>query len=219
MTESVAGPGPDDGELLDVVDPVSGRVLEQRSRGDVHRLGLWHQVFHCLVVRPASGTVVLQRRSASKAAFPDLLDLSATGHLEAGEAPIEGIRELREELGIDPDPDRLTALGHRLLADDQGEGLNRELVHLYFLADDRPIDRYRPALDEVSGLVELAAGDLLELLADRVATVPAMEWSPPEGSRSIAVGRNDLVDDVSGYWVVVAVMADRFLRGLSPVAV
>ena len=123
-------------EFLDVVDPSSGIVLEQRSRADIHALGLWHQVFHCLVVRPSANSIVLQRRSPKKAAFPGKLDLSATGHLEAGETPIDGLRELTEELGVTPRPDELVPVGSRLLADDQGEGKNRELVHLYLLADD-----------------------------------------------------------------------------------
>lgn len=206
-------------ELLDVVDPVSGEVVEQRTRSDVHRLGLWHQVFHCLVVRPSARTVVLQRRSADKSAFPNQLDLSATGHLSAGESALDGVRELNEELGIEIDLDDLVPLGQRLLADDLGEGTNREIVNLYFLADDRALEGYRPDASEVSGLVELAATDLLDLLADREPRCSAQEWDPEGGRRSIEVEREDLVVDVSGYWVVVAVMADRFLSGATPIAV
>lgn len=206
-------------ELLDVIDPSSGRVLEQRSRAEVHEGGLWHQVFHCLVVRPSAQSIVLQRRSPQKAAFPGKLDLSATGHLEAGETPIEGIRELTEELGLTPDPSELVPVGKRLLADDQGEGQNRELVHLYLLADDRSLSSYEVAADEVSGLVEVASDALLDLLADRSREVAVRSWSPSNEIVEDSITRTDLVADTDGYWVVAAVMADRFLRGETPLAV
>lgn len=206
-------------ELLDVVDLDTGLPIEQRSRRDVHRLGLWHRVFHCLVVRPVAGSVVLQRRSPAKKAFPGQLDLSATGHLAAGETPSDGIRELHEELGVDVDPADLVALGTRLLADDRGEGRNREIVHVHLLADDRPLDSYRPAPDEVSGLVEITAGDLLDLLAERAPVRNAVEWSPDTGSRPAMVTRDDLVDGTAEYWVVLAVMAERYLAGERPLAI
>jgi len=206
-------------ELIDVIDPADGGVVEQRSRSEVHRLGLWHQVFHCLIVRPGAATVVLQRRSRVKAAFPDKLDLSATGHLEAGESALDGIRELQEELGVEVELSALVPLGTRLLADNGGEGHNRELVHLYLLADDRPLDAYHPAADEVSGLVEIQATDLLGLVGGQQASAEVAEWSPEAGHQTHTIDRRALVDDTNGYWIVVAVMAERFLRGVAPLAI
>lgn len=206
-------------EMLDVVDPATGLVTEQRTRRQVHELGLWHQVFHCLVVRPSAGTVVLQQRSHLKSAFPGLLDLSATGHLEAGERPVDGVRELEEELGFSARSDELIALGHRLLADDQGEGFNREMVHLFLLADDRPVSRYRPASHEVSALVEIGSDALLAVLADGKLSVDVAEFSRETGENRRTVDQSDLVDGAGNYWVVAAVMADRFLRGEQPLAV
>lgn len=206
-------------ELLDVVDPSTGAVLEQRTRTEVHELGLWHQVFHCLIVRPSSGTVVLQERSMAKKAFPGKLDLSATGHLEAGERPIDGLRELEEELGVVLPAGAAVPVGHRLLADDGGEGRNRELVHLFFAVDERPLSDFSLAVDEVSAVVEVRADDLLELLSDSSPVVPTTRWSPGAAQIDSTMERTDLVADTDGYWTVVAVMADRFLRGESPLAV
>lgn len=206
-------------ELLDVIDPGSGVVVEARPRSQVHQLGLWHQVFHCLIVRPTAQSVVLQRRSPQKKAFPDKLDLTATGHLSAGETPLDGVRELREEMGVAFEAERLVPIGQRLLADDGGEGLNREVVHLFFLADDRPISDYAPAEDEVSGLVEISAADFVSLLADRALTIPAQAWSRRSGLTTSTMVRSDLVAETSGYWRVVAVMAQRFLNGEEPLAI
>ena len=73
-------------------------MVGPRSRDDVHRDGAWHQVVHCLVVRPdAPARVVLQVRTTSTSTYPGRLDLSVTGHLQAGESPAEGmVREIAE---------------------------------------------------------------------------------------------------------------------------
>ncbi|MEM9133996.1 MAG: NUDIX domain-containing protein [Actinomycetota bacterium] len=206
-------------ELIDEVDPATGAVIGTERRSVLHAEGRWHQVFHCLIVRPSARSVVLQVRSLSKAAFPGKLDLSATGHLAAGELPTEGLRELHEELGIDVTVDDLVPVGTRLLADDQGEARNRELVHLFFCADDRPLDRYAPDGREVSALIEIGVDDLVAVIDDPDAVRQATRWSPEDGVEPFTMVRSALVADAGQYWTVVAVMAQRFLDGRRPLAV
>ncbi|MEM7274044.1 MAG: NUDIX domain-containing protein [Actinomycetota bacterium] len=216
-------------ERLDIVT-ATGAPLGDATRAEVHRDGRWHNVFHCLVIRSGRpARVVLQRRHRSKAAFPGLLDLSATGHLIAGERPIDGVRELNEELGTSASPGDLTPIGVRLLADDGGEGRNRERVHLYFLADDRSLADFGPDPAEVESLVEVEVADLLRLLAaDQVdeedadtaaSSVSAVEWRPGSAERPTTIRQTDLVPAIDGYWVVVLVMAERFVAGDRPLAI
>lgn len=207
-------------ELLDVVT-VTGLPVGVRPRSEVHAEGLWHQTFHCLVVRStAPATIVLQRRHLQARAFPGKLDLSATGHLQAGETPLDGIRELHEELGIEASTDDLIPLGVRLLVDDSGEGHNRERTHAFLLVDDRPLEAFRPDPAEVTGLVELAVDDLLNLLAaPGRATAPALEWMPGTAPADVIITAEDLVKPVDGYWTVLAVMAKRWVYGERPLAV
>ncbi|MGH1489648.1 MAG: NUDIX hydrolase [Acidimicrobiales bacterium] len=213
-------------EQLDVVTP-TGVHLRAAERSEVHNGGHWHQVFHCLVIRPGTpARVVLQRRHHSKAAFPGLLDLSATGHLMAGESPADGVRELNEELGIDATAADLHPVGVRLLADDGGEGQNRERVHLYFMTDDRPLDRYNPEPTEVESLVEVAADDLLDLIAGLNSaptaakpahadsrSIAASEWRPGSAVTSSTITGADLIKPSDGYWTVLLVMAERYADG------
>ncbi len=211
----------DDDEPLSVVD-ATGRSEGELGRSEVHRQGLWHEVFHCLLVRTGLPTrVILQRRRSQARSFPGRLDLSATGHLAAGEKPLDGRRELREELGIDVAPDALRYLGARLMADDAGEGRNRERTHVFLLSDDRPLSEFRLDPNEVGGLVELAAADLLLMLQDPEAVVPCSDITTEIGAqqRDSTCQRADLVPAVDGYWTVLAVMADRFVRGQSPLAI
>lgn len=206
-------------ELLDVVEP-TGAILGQELRSVVHRDGLWHQTFHCLLVRSGSpARVVLQRRRAGTTSFPGRLDVSVTGHLSAGEEPLDGIRELREELGIDVDPARLVRLGRRMLADDGGEGRNREIAHVYLLIDDTPLTKFNLDPAEIGGLVELTIADLLAMLEDSTLSVQghAIDASGMTGDVTCRV--RDLVPVFDGYWVVLATMALQHVRGHHPLGI
>lgn len=206
-------------ELLDVVEP-TGTVIGQELRSVVHREGLWHQTFHCLVVRSGSpARVVLQRRRAGTTSFPGRLDISVAGHLGAGEEPLDGIRELREELGIDVDPARLVSLGRRMLADDAGEGHNREVAHVYLLVDDTPLASFNLDPAEIGGLVEMTIADLLAMLEDPMRLVQGQAVDASGTTWVITCSARDLVPVVDGYWVVLATMALQHARGLHPLGI
>lgn len=206
--------------MLRVVEP-TGRPVGDMDRVEVHRRGLWHEVFHCLLVRTDTpARVVLQRRSLTASSYPGLLDLSVTGHLQAGESPMAGgVREIVEELGVVVDPSALVRLGMRLLADDYDDVQNRELMHTYLLADDRPLDAFPLDPAHTAGLVEATVEDLLSILADPQRTITAEEIDAACAQRTVPLGRHDLVTPVDGYWTVVLVMAARFVSGERPLAV
>lgn len=211
-------------ELLDTFDDM-GRHLGVADRRTVHAEGLWHQVVHVLVVaaRASGPAVVLQRRAATKASFPGLIDISATGHLAAGESPLEGVRELREELGIDVAPERLVRLGVRRIVDETPEGVNRELAHVFLLHDDRPLTAYRPDPDEVDAVVELDVEAGLDLLAGHRSAVgcPIVEHGAAPSTLEVTV--EALVPEAPlgpvaagsppGYWLTLLVMAARAAAG------
>ncbi|WCB96433.1 Isopentenyl-diphosphate Delta-isomerase [Baekduia alba] len=139
-------------EILDVFDE-RGWHLGTKRRGDVHRDGDWHLAFHLWVVR--GDGVLLQRRAADKASWPGYLDASAAGHLLAGEAIQDGIREAEEELGAAYAFDDLASLGVHRVADPERSGIvNRELQHVFAVRDERPLAEWT-SFDrvEVAGLV------------------------------------------------------------------
>ena len=211
-------------EHLDVFDE-TGAHRGALPRDEVHRDGWWHQVFHCQVVALRDGVphAVLQLRAADKKAFPNLLDVSSAGHLAAGERPVDGLRELDEELGLRPDPSELVKLGVRRLVDDSGEGtLNRELTHVYVLLDDRPLDGYVTAAGEVDGVFEAPIADLLALLHDDVDQLTVDGVLHAGHAEAQAVSRTITAADLvpsDGYWTVLLVMAERVARGEVAVAI
>ena len=98
-------------ERFDVVNE-RDEVIGQRSRGEVHRLGLRHRAVHVLVFN-RRGELFLQKRSMTKDCFPGTWDSSASGHLDVGETyDACAVREVREELGVtlDSAPERLFKL-------------------------------------------------------------------------------------------------------------
>lgn len=105
-------------ELLDVLDPDGRRSGRVSERGVVHREGSFHAAVHVWVVRVrADGgyDLLLQKRSAEKDSFPGCYDVSAAGHIEAGEDVLAAaVRELAEELGIRAEADSLHYVGERL---------------------------------------------------------------------------------------------------------
>jgi hypothetical protein len=141
------------------------------------------------------------------------------GHLRAGEEPLHGIRELREELGIDVDPSRLVSLGRRMLADDAGEGRNREIAHVYLLMDDTPLANFNLDPAEIGGLVELTIVDLLAMLEDPMLSVQGHAIDASGTNEDVMCCVRDLVPVIDGYWVVLATMALQHARGLHPLGI
>lgn len=99
MTEPAFVDMPRDEELVDVVDEAD-RPIGVLSLAEAHRQGLYHRSVR-VAVFDAAGRVYLQKRSKAKELYPGRLDLSATGHVRAGESrEAAALRELREELGL-----------------------------------------------------------------------------------------------------------------------
>jgi len=91
-------------EVFDVCDE-RDEIIGQKTREEVHRLGLRHRAVHVLIFN-GRGEVFLQKRSLQKDCFPGKWDSSASGHLDRGEDyDACAVRELREELGFEaPSP-------------------------------------------------------------------------------------------------------------------
>jgi len=82
-------------------EPIPGKGADKES---VYGQGLLHGASHVWIWRQTDKgpEVLLQQRAASKRTWPNMLDISAAGHIDLGETPEEAaIRETKEELGLD----------------------------------------------------------------------------------------------------------------------
>ena len=88
-------------EMFDIYDE-SGRRVGTAPRSACHgNPNLIHRTAHVVVLHPATGRMLLQKRSAAKDIQPGKWDTAVGGHLDAGESSEEAARrELAEELGF-----------------------------------------------------------------------------------------------------------------------
>ena len=86
-------------ELLDVVSD-EDIVIDQQMRSAVHQLGLQHRGAHVFLFT-RDGKMLIQKRSADRAASPSRLDCAVSEHVKAGESYLDAaLRGMKEEMGV-----------------------------------------------------------------------------------------------------------------------
>ncbi|GGH27041.1 NUDIX hydrolase [Paenibacillus segetis] len=161
--------------------------IGKESRQRVHSLGLWHQTFHCWIIKdtPSEGLCLLfQLRHKDKDIFPSLLDISCAGHLQTGEAVEDGVRELEEELGLSVLIDDLIYCG--MVAQEHvvsSHLVDREFNHVFIYESNKSLRDYHIQKDEITGLFWIALKDFKELL---------------NGERDHVASEGIIADEVSG---------------------
>jgi len=124
------------------------------TREEVHRLGYWHEAFHCwFVSKEDKAYIYLQLRSAMKKEYPGLFDITAAGHLLAHETVLDGVREIKEEIGIDVSIDELTSLGVIKYCVNRADLIDKEMANVYLCIGDNIINEATLQKEEVSGMV------------------------------------------------------------------
>ena len=81
----------------------SGSPIGQALNGERAATGVLHGSSHVWIWRHRNDVVeiLLQRRARQKRTWPGLWDISAAGHMDYGETPLEAaLRETTEELGL-----------------------------------------------------------------------------------------------------------------------
>ncbi|MHA6529150.1 NUDIX hydrolase [Paenibacillus sp. BAC0078] len=141
-------------EILTTFD-AQGNVTGTAPRDEVHRKGLWHETFHCWFVQQRGDDlyIYLQLRSKDKRDYAGLLDITAAGHLLAGETAMDGIREVEEELGLQISYDELIPLGiipYSMMK----EGLiDNERANVFLYSSPFTLEQFRLQREEVAGIV------------------------------------------------------------------
>ena len=119
-------------EKFEIFDENGNRTGIIETRETVHARGLWHRTVHIWVY--SGSRILLQRRAHDKDSHPGLWDVSAAGHIEVGESPVEAAqREIKEELGIDAEKKDLLYIGTRrfTLVSRKGRFIDREISSVY----------------------------------------------------------------------------------------
>ena len=210
-------------EHIDVYD-ADLRPLGTKERTAAHLEGCWHRTFHCWVVRTVDCPGLLfQVRSPEMANFPNLLDVSAAGHLSAGEAVVDGLREVREELGIEFDPADTVFAGERVEVADQENGQhNREYQSVYFVGTELDLEDFTPQVEEVSGLLWLPLEDGLRLFTGAVSRVSVSQRRFTDGHWILGAREltsADFLPRIQKYYLAALIMSERLVEGRLPLAI
>lgn len=146
-------------------------------RSYVHRNSMWHSVVQCWLigVRDQEIRLFMQRRSYEKRSHPGKYDITAGGHVMAGERPEEAmVRELKEETGIIMRPESLIEVG-RL---PEVSGRDHEIAHIYLSIQHDP--PFRPG-EEVVYMISADIEEFRELMEgarDSIEVTPAIRTGP-----------------------------------------
>ncbi|WP_315906356.1 NUDIX domain-containing protein [Priestia koreensis] len=137
------------------------RPIGVKTRAEVHEKGYWHEAFHCWFVEIMNEQIYIhfQLRSAQKKDYPNLFDITAAGHLLADETVADGVREVKEEIGIEVTLEELISLGTLKYCVTRGALIDKELAHTFLGVNKCSIDQYVLQREEVAGMARVRLED------------------------------------------------------------
>lgn len=184
-------------------------IIGVASRKDVHELGYWHETFHCWFVTNIEGKdyIYLQLRSDTKQDYPNLLDITVAGHLMADETAREGVREIKEEVGIDIPFHDLVPLGLIKYCVINENLIDKELAHLFLYKSAHNLNDFTIQPEEVSGMVLVEFNDFSKLWLDEKQEIKVSGFKiDKENNRADFVeyiGKNQFVPHQISYYIEV----------------
>ncbi|WP_432736292.1 NUDIX hydrolase [Maridesulfovibrio sp. FT414] len=159
--------------LVEVVDD-RDRPLSKMDIREVHRQSLLHRSVIVLIY-DAGGKIYLQKRSAAKKLYAGRWDISAGGHVYAGESREDAaLRELDHELGI-----RQTTL--RMIEEIAASAeTGNEFISIYILEKVNSIPKTNP--EEVESGYFYSKSELKWLISEyRELLTPALVFLHDQG--------------------------------------
>lgn len=211
-------PTPKNPERVDTFDE-NFTFMGATAREIAHQHGLWHQAVHCWIVRTtATPSVLLQLRSAQTSFFPGRLDITAAGHVAAGEGKEAVVREVQEELNVVAEYSALIDLGVKIDVGRFGDITNREFASVFLWDRPEPLTSYTPNPEEVAGLFEISIAEGLRLFAGETnqAMADGIVWNPEAGAwcpDQRVIITEDFVPRIDPYYFRIFIAADRFIKG------
>lgn len=153
-------------EYIDIVSETGEPTGTIALKSEAHKNGWWHNTIHVWLYTK-TGKILLQQRSHKKNIFPLLWDVSAAGHIDAGESFLNAaIRETHEELGLILNPEDLTKIGVHKHASTYANGTIMDYeFHQVFIAELKVnIEKLKPQEEEVEALKLVSLDELKSLL-------------------------------------------------------
>ncbi len=191
--------------------------IGEENRDIVHQKGYWHETFQCWFYEKVGDQVFLyfQIRSNEKKDFPNLLDITAAGHLLANENVRDGIREVEEELGLPIEFDRLNPLGVFYDSIIMPPFLDHEFANVFLYEYNNSYESFTFQQEEVQGIVKADLEQLIEFWSNKRKKVKVEGvMLNTEGSKSInkMVQQEHFVPHEKSYYVNVLKRIKQHVR-------
>ena len=139
-------------EYFDVLNENGEFTNKIATREECHKKGLWHRAVYGFIFNK-NGDVLLQKRSANKKLWPNLWDITAGGHVLAGEfGETSLIREIKEELGIEVEKNDVRYLVGSSSTNIKRNIINNHFNECYIVTKDINIADVKLQEDEVSAV-------------------------------------------------------------------
>ncbi|TXK67406.1 NUDIX domain-containing protein [Paenibacillus sp. N3.4] len=179
------------------------------TREEVHRIGHWHEAFHCWFVSRENEVdyIYLQLRSDMKKDYPNLLDITAAGHLLAHETVHDGIREIKEEIGIEVSFNKLVSLGIIEYCAIKENFIDNELANVFLYENNNTFDEFTLQKEEVSGIVRVEFDDFYEFWLGKKEEIRVKGFEINKDGKKVLidknVGRNEFVPHENSFYASI----------------
>ncbi len=153
-------------EFFDVLNENGNYTGKVESRKKCHKEGLWHKAVVVFIIN-SKNQVLLQRRSPNKRMWPNMWDVTAGGHVLAGEFGFQSIiREAKEELGIELDKNEMIFLGASISTNIKGDIVNKHFNEYYVVNKDLDEKKLTLQKEEVSEVKWINKDEIIKRIRD-----------------------------------------------------
>lgn len=158
--------------------------------------------------------IVYQQRSPKSNWAPNKLDVTAGGHYEAGEEIMDGLREVREELGKEYNAKELTYLGKKLHVSPDTKGRMRQnAVDIFMTVDNSDTDNYKLQESEVYAICVCPIAELMKVHTIDNYSFSANGITSGGEEVEIKVDKDSFPYNWDNYHFKIVLLADRLLSG------
>lgn len=149
-------------EYFDVLNENGEFTGKVETREKCHENGLWHRAVYGIIFNE-QGEVLLQKRSTTKKLWPGLWDITAGGHVLAGEFGEKAlIREVKEELGIEIKENEIRYLVGSRSSNIKGNIINNHFNECYIITKQVKIADINLQKEEVEEIRWFTKQEILE---------------------------------------------------------
>lgn len=161
-------------EMIDIYDDSGQKTGIVVEKYEAHRNCLIHKAV-CVWIINSCNEILLQKRGPH-VMFPNMLDISFSGHIQSGETSLEAVlREGKEELGIEIDQTKLQYLFSCRVYGGFDEYFENEIDDVFLYQADIPIEQYQFCDNEVQSVMYMSLEEFKILVKNKDASLVPYE--------------------------------------------